>query len=177
LGKQAKILLSKVETRNEKRYFIGNGDAGFGAQVAATFDRYRRLGKLGYFIGVVQGIMKIKPLEVYCSVDGKSKIDKALMIMFARSMYYAGGMKISPNSDPFSNSARMIYLRWMQKLKLLIVFPSVYIGAHLKLKDIHESRVRRLEIKTPGLPVDVEGEAAGYTPCTFSITDKYINIV
>ena len=169
--------LSLVEANGTKRYFVGVGDAGFGAMVAGTFDRYRKLGKLGYVLGVLQTLMKIKPIEAEITIDGKSKKQQALMVMFARSKYYAGGMKVSPNSDPLSDSARMIFLKWMSRPVFLTVFPRVYSGSHLKVSQVEESIVRRLEIATPGIPIDVEGEYAGTTPCVFSVTEHYINIV
>jgi diacylglycerol kinase (ATP) len=176
-GEYINLNLSMVETDSQKRYFLGIGDAGFGAEVAGKFDKLRGWGKLGYIIGVIQTLIHVKPMEVETIVDDRSFVDKAMMIMYARSTYYAGGMKLSPNSDPFSDSARLIYLRWLNKAKFLMVFPMVYIGKHLKFKEIDEYVVKNLYVKTPGLPVDVEGEFAGYTPCKFSITDKIIQLV
>ena len=176
-GECMKLNLSMVETDSQKRYFLGNGDAGFGAEVAGKFDALRGWGKLGYVIGVIQNLIKVKPREVETIADTRRFVDKAMMIMYARSKYYAGGMKISPNSDPFSDSARLIYLRWLNKLKFLMVFPMVYLGRHLNFKELDEYVVKELYVKTPGLPVDVEGEFAGYTPCKFSITDRVVQIV
>lgn len=176
-GECMKLNLSMVETDSQKRYFLGNGDAGFGAEVAGKFDALRGWGKLGYVIGVIQNLIKVKPREVETIADTRRFVDKAMMIMYARSKYYAGGMKISPNSDPFSDSARLIYLRWLNKLKFLMVFPMVYLGRHLNFKELDEYVVKELYVKTPGLPVDVEGESAGYTPCKFSITDRVVQIV
>ncbi len=176
-GNHIRIKLSRVTTESQNRYFIGVGDAGFGAEVAGRFETLRGYGKFGYVIGVIQTLIKIKPLEVEVLVDDIRRVDRAVMIMFARSKYYAGGMKISPNSDMFSDSARLIYLKWMRKLKFITIFPSVYIGKHLAFKEIDECAVRKLEVKTPGMPVDVEGEFAGYSPCTFTVTDREIRIV
>ena len=147
------------------------------AMVAGTFDRYRKLGKFGYVLGVLQTLMKIKPIEAAVTIDGKPKKEPALMVMFARSRYYAGGMKVSPNSDPLADSARMIFLKWMSRPVFLTVFPRVYSGSHLKVSYVEECEVRRLEIATPGVPIDVEGEYVGVTPCVFSVTDRYISIV
>lgn len=176
-GGGIRMRLSLVEANGTKRYFVGVGDAGFGAMVAGTFDRYRRLGKFGYVLGVLQTLMKIKPIEADISIDGAPRKERALMVMFARSVYYAGGMKVSPNSDPLSDSARMIFLKWMSRPVFLTVFPRVYSGSHLKVSYVEESEVRRLEIATPGVPIDVEGEYVGVTPCVFSVTDRYITIV
>ncbi len=176
-GGGIRMRLSLVEANGTKRYFVGVGDAGFGAMVAGTFDRYRKLGKFGYVLGVLQTLMKIKPIEAVISIDGKPKKEPALMVMFARSRYYAGGMKVSPNSDPLADSARMIFLKWMSRPVFLKVFPRVYSGSHLKARQVEECEVTRLEIATPGVPIDVEGEYVGVTPCVFSVTDRYISIV
>lgn len=176
-GDDIRIKLSKVITQKTHRYFVGVGDAGFGAKVAGIFDRYRRLGKIGYVIGVLQTLFTIKPKMVQLSIDGETKIENVLMIMFARSKYYAGGMKVSPHSEPLSDRARMILLKWMHKLVFLMLFPKVYSGTHVNVHYVEDRDATRIDIVTPGLPVDVEGEYVGVTPCTFMITDEYIRIV
>jgi len=176
-GIDIKIRLSKVITEENFRYFVGVGDAGFGAKVASIFDRYRRLGKIGYVIGVLQTLFTVKPVKVKINIDGEVKIEDVLMIMFARSKYYAGGMKVSPHSDPLSNKARMILLKWMKKIIFLLLFPKVYSGTHVNVRYVEDVDARRIDILTPGLPVDVEGEYVGITPCTFMITDEYIRFV
>lgn len=176
-GRVTKMRLSLVEADGRGRFFVGVGDAGFGATVAGLFDRFRRLGKLGYVAGVIQALARTSPVRTEVLVDGKKQTEPALMIMFARSRFYAGGMLVSPNSDPFSDSARMIFLKGMGKLTLLYYFPRIYWGGHLKIKYVEEREVRELRINTPGLPIDVEGEYVGRTPCVFSITDKYISVV
>jgi diacylglycerol kinase family enzyme len=65
----------------------------------------------------------------------------------------------------------------MSRPVFLTVFPRVYSGSHLKVSYVEECEVRRLEIATPGVPIDVEGEYVGVTPCVFSVTDRYISIV
>ncbi|MCX8122647.1 MAG: diacylglycerol kinase family protein [Spirochaetes bacterium] len=176
-GHDIRIKLSKVITERNHRYFVGVGDAGFGAKVAGIFDRYRRLGKIGYIIGVLQALFTIKPKVVKLTVDGETKIENVLMVMFARSKYYAGGMKVSPHSDPLSDRARMILLKWMHKLVFLILFPKVYSGTHVNVHYVEDRDATRIDIATPELPIDVEGEYVGVTPCTFLVTDEYIRIV
>lgn len=172
-----RMRLSLVETRLGRRFFIGVGDAGFGAEVAILFDSYRKFGKFGYIIGIIRALIKIRPVRVSVTVDGARTADTAMMVMFARSKYYAGGLKVSPNSDHLSGEARMIFLKWIRKLTFLRYFPTIFTGSHIAKYFVEERAVRRLEIDTPGLLVDVEGEFAGHTPCTFSITDTYITVV
>jgi len=176
-GERLKMRLSVVETGKSSRFFVGVGDAGFGAEVAGLFDGFRRFGKMGYVLGVLKALVRMKPVRVEILIDGKLKSDRAMMVMFARSRYYAGGMKVSPNSDHLSDSARFIYLKWMRKLKFLFVFPLVFAGRHIRLKQVEEGGVNILQIKTPGLPIDVEGEFVGLTPCTFAVTGNYISFV
>ncbi|MEJ5362309.1 MAG: diacylglycerol kinase family protein [Spirochaetota bacterium] len=90
---------------------------------------------------------------------------------------YAGGMKVSPHSDPLSNRARMLLLKWMKKIIFLMLFPRVYSGTHVNVRYVEDMDARRIDILTPGLPVDVEGEYVGITPCTFMISDEYIRFV
>lgn len=135
------------------------------------------MGKIGYVIGVLQTLFTIKPVNAKINIDGETKIENVLMIMFARSKYYAGGMKVSPHSDISSDRARMILLKWIHTLVFLLLFHKVYSGNHVNVSYVEDRDATRIDIATPGLPVDVEGEYVGVTPCTFLITDEYIRIV
>ena len=176
-GDGYRIYLSRVDTESGGRFFIGVSDVGFGAEVARRFDRWRRLGRFGYTVAVLETLKEFKPRRIHFRVDDDPYSMEVMMLVFARTPYFGGGMHISPNSDPVSREARVIVLKRVGPVKFLLNFPKVYAGEHLKMEEIAEIPGRNLYVETPGLPVEAEGEFVGETPAVYTITEAYANFV
>ncbi|NPB03136.1 MAG: hypothetical protein GXO39_01810 [Thermotogae bacterium] len=175
--KYRRIFLSRVDTDKGGRFFIGVSDVGFGASVARNFDRWRRWGRFGYAIAVAEVLKGYEGTEITFRLDDNSYTFRAMMLIFARTPFFGGGMKISPNSDPTSREARVLLLREVGKLRFLLNFPRVYFGNHLHMPEIVELKGKSLYVETAGLPVEAEGEFVGHTPALYMITETYINFV
>ncbi|NPA79745.1 MAG: diacylglycerol kinase family lipid kinase [Thermotogae bacterium] len=176
-GGSHRVFLSRVDTADGGRFFIGVSDAGFGAEVALRFDRWRRLGRMGYAIAVLETLKNFKSRKVRFRADDDVYSMDITMVVFARTPYFGGGMLISPNSDPVSREAKVILLKDVGKLRFLANFPKVYSGEHLKMDEVVELTVKNLYIDSPGLPVEAEGEFVGRTPAIYTITEAYVNFV
>ncbi len=176
-GSGHRVHLSRVDTASGGRFFIGVSDVGFGAEVARRFDRWRKLGRFGYTLSVLESLKEFKPRRVNFRVDDDPYTMEVMMVVFARTPYFGGGMFISPNSDPVSREARVVVLKRVGPVRFLLNFPKVYSGKHLEMEEISEIPGRNLYVETPGLPVEAEGEYAGETPAVYTITEAYVNFV
>ncbi|MEO0139812.1 MAG: diacylglycerol kinase family protein [candidate division WOR-3 bacterium] len=159
-----------LKTSEGYRYFVGVSDLGFGAKVAYSFDGLRRFGRFGYAIGVLNTLYELKPLRVNMEIDGKYYEGDVIMVVFANSPYFGGGMKISPNSS-ITGPTKVIVIEYVPVYKFVYYFPRVYNGSHLRIKEIMEIDAKRLKVFTPNIPVECEGEFAGYTPAEYEVTE------
>lgn len=162
----------KLITDERERYFVGVSDIGFGAMVAYRFDGLRRFGRLGYALGVMNSLYEIKPLKVSMRVDGHPYKGEVILVAFAHSPFFGGGMKISPNSNITERKAKVIVVEYVNKMKFLMYFPRVYNGTHLKIKEVKEMDVKTLEVLTSGIPIECEGEFMGNTPATYELVEE-----
>lgn len=160
-----------LKTSEGYRYFVGVSDLGFGAKVAYSFDGLRRFGRLGYAIGVLNTLYELKPLRVNMEIDGKDYEADVIMVAFANSPYFGGGMKISPNSS-ITGPTKVIVIEYVPVFKFVYYFPRVYNGSHLKIREIREFDAKSLKVFTPNIPIECEGEFAGYTPAEYEIADN-----
>lgn len=176
-GVSHRVFLSRVDVEGGGRFFIGVSDVGFGAEVARRFDRWRRLGRLGYVASVLESLKDFKPRKVTFRVDDDPYEMEVMMLVFARTPYFGGGMLISPNSDPETREARVIALKAVGPVRFLLNFPRVYSGDHLKMEEVSEMPAKLLYVKTPGLPVEAEGEYVGETPAVYTVTEAYVNFI
>lgn len=161
----------KLVSSEGLRFFVGVSDIGFGAMVAYRFDGLRRFGRFGYAIGVMKALYEINPLRVKMKVDGKPYEGDVILIAFANSPFFGGGMKISPNSKITEKGAKLIIVGYVPKFKFVMYFPRVYSGSHLKINEVEEMDVRTLEVLTSGIPIECEGEFMGHTPATYELVE------
>ncbi len=159
-----------LKTSEGYRYFVGVSDLGFGAKVAYSFDGLRRFGRLGYAIGVLNTLYELEPLRVNMEVEGKYYEGDIIMVVFANSPYFGGGMKISPNSS-ITGPTKVIVVEYVPVYKFVYYFPRVYNGSHLRIKEIREFDAKGLKVFTPNIPVECEGEFAGYTPAEYEVVE------
>jgi YegS/Rv2252/BmrU family lipid kinase len=157
-----------LKTSEGFRYFVGVSDVGFGAEVAYRFNGLRRFGRFGYAIGVLNTLYELKPIFVEMEVGEINYKGYTILIAFANSPYFGGGMKISPNSS-ITGDTRVIVVEYVPKWKFVYYFPKVYSGKHINLREIKEFEAEKLKVLTEGIPVECEGEFAGYTPVHYEV--------
>jgi len=157
-----------LKTSEGFRYFVGVSDIGFGAKVAYSFDGLRRFGRLGYAIGVFNTLYELKPIFVEMEVGERKYKGYTILVAFANSPYFGGGMMISPNSS-ITGDTRVVVVEYVPKWKFVYYFPKVYSGKHVKLKEFVEFEAESLKVFTGGIPVECEGEFAGYTPAHYEV--------
>ena len=157
-----------LKTSEGFRYFVGVSDVGFGAEVAYGFDGLRRFGRFGYAIGVLNTLYELKPIFVEMEVGEINYKGYTILIAFANSPYFGGGMKISPNSS-ITGDTRVIVVEYVPKWKFVYYFPKVYSGKHINLREVKEFEAEKLKVLTEGIPVECEGEFAGYTPAHYEV--------
>jgi len=78
---------------------------------------------------------------------------------------YGGGMKIAPRARLDDAKFDVCHITDVHKLKLFCLFPTVYFGGHLSMKEVNYFQAKSLRIET-GKPVDVyaDGEYVCQTP-------------
>jgi len=157
-----------LKTSEGFRYFVGVSDVGFGAEVAYRFNGLRRFGRFGYAIGVLNTLYELKPIFVEMEVGEINYKGYTILIAFANSPYFGGGMKISPNSS-ITGDTRVIVVEYVPKWKFVYYFPKVYSGKHINLREVKEFEAEKLKVITEGIPVECEGEFAGYPPAHYEV--------
>jgi diacylglycerol kinase family enzyme len=101
------------------------------------------------------------------------------IVAVANCRYFAGGMKVAPHADPADGQLEIIVVGQKPRVGL-IEMRLVYTGAHLSLPSVQAMRCRRLSVRpTDGRTVllDVDGEAPGRLPATFTIVPGALTLL
>jgi diacylglycerol kinase (ATP) len=135
---------------------------GFTADVGAlTNRRFKRLGELGYLLGVFVRVLQLRrrAFALRCDADTEWDERRCLFLAFCNSKFTGGTMMIAPQADPADGLIE--YVRWgpIGRLGLVRMLPRLYDGTHIQHPLASRRAVRRVEFNLPA-PVDilVDGE-------------------
>lgn len=170
------------------RYFCCVAGVGLDGEVARRANRLPRWlrGNGGYLLSVVPTIFTFAPFPLTILTpseaengEWKTHSDQpALLAAFANTPLYGGGMKVAPRARMDDGLLDVCLVGAVAPLRLFRLFPTVYSGRHLKLKEVqyfHSSRLR-VETESP-MEVYADGEHVCQTPIEVSVQPTALKVV
>ena len=93
-----------------------------------------------------------------------------ILAAFANTPVYGGGMKIAPLAKMDDGLLDVCIVGGVNPFKLFCMFPSVYTGHHLKIREVEYFQTRRSRIETEHpLAVYADGEYVCQTPAEVGV--------
>jgi len=170
------------------RYFCcvaGVGLDGEVAQRANQLPRWLR-GKGGYVLSLVPKIFTFAPLPIKISIPAENNgqhwtprsHQPTLLAAFANTPVYGGGMRIAPQAKMDDGILDVCVVGGVNSFKLFCMFPTVYYGRHLRIREVEYFRAARVRVETER-PLDVyaDGEYVCRTPVEVGIQHSALKVV
>jgi diacylglycerol kinase (ATP) len=97
---------------------------------------------------------------------------------FANAPAYGGGMKIAPRAQLDDGQLDLCLIRAIDPFKLFCLFPAIYFGNHLRMREVDYLQTSRMRIETKQ-PVDVyaDGEYVCQTPIEVSVAPQALRVI
>lgn len=181
--------IGETEYNGDKRKFLVSSGIGFDAaichealnsKIKDTLNKIG-LGKLTYVGIALKQLTMFKPACAKVIIDDVREInlDGIYFISSHIHKYEGGGFMFCPQADYGDGLLDVCIVGALNKLKILLMFPSAYKGLHVRLKEIKTVRCKKIEIKTKAkLPVHADGESLGYqNSITVRCLDRKLKIV
>jgi diacylglycerol kinase family enzyme len=159
------------------QYFCGVAGIGLDAEVARranSLPRWLR-GHGGYALTLVPVLFRFAPLpmKIHANEGADWKIlsnQPTILAAFANTSTYGGGMKIAPCAKLDDGQLDVCVIGGIDPFKLACMFPTVYFGRHLKIRDVQYFQTARVRVETE-YPLDVyaDGEYVCRTPVEVSV--------
>jgi diacylglycerol kinase (ATP) len=140
----------------------------------------------GYALSLMPTIFRFAPFPVKiltasdpATVDWVTRTDRpAILAAFANTSTYGGGMKIAPQAKMDDGLLDVCVVGGVGRFKLFCIFPSVYSGNHLRIREVEyfQAAVLRVETEHP-LDVYADGEYVCPTPVEVGIHTKALKVV
>lgn len=140
-----------------KKLFASSLGFGFDAEVAEKtneskwkrwFNRFR-LSCIVYVFGLISTIFNFKPKNFNLTIDGKTREMTGIwMLTITNHPYFGGGMKIAPDATINKQTFHVTIVHQISKMKLLLLFLTVFFGQHTRLKEVETLIGSEISIKS-----------------------------
>ena len=187
-GNVLQIDLGTITPKDSARhYFCCIAGLGLDAEVASRANRLPRWlrGNGGYALSLPAALVRFAALPMKLQVPGSSpdswvtKSDKPIALAaFANSPMYGGGMKVAPQARMDDGELDVCLVADINMLKLFCLFPTIYFGCHLGVREVEYFKTDRLRLETEH-PLDVyaDGEFVCRTPVEVGVAPRALRVI
>ncbi len=157
--------LPEVDIDGKVYRFINGVGFGLDGCCCQEMNRLKSLGKkANYTLAAIKSLLFVyKPTNAVVTVDGKEyRYKKVWLTPTMLGKYFGGGMMIAPTQDRNNKAETVttIVAHSLSIFRLLILFPTIFKGTHIKYKkyiDVHEGRCISVKFDTP-TAMQIDGE-------------------
>ena len=136
-------------------FYINTLNIGFAADVATLVNRrLKRLGELGYLVGVLVSLARLRRRPFPLRADGERDERRCLFLAFSNSKFTGGKMMIAPNASIDSGAIEYVHWGPIGRLGLVRNLPALFDGSHIRHPLASRRIATRIEFDLTG-PVDV----------------------
>jgi diacylglycerol kinase (ATP) len=169
-----------------RHYFCSVAGVGLDGEVARRANELPRWlrGHGGYALTLAPTIFRFAPfpLKIY-TPDGaggwSTRSDQpTILAAFANSSTYGDGMKIAPHAQMDDGHLDVCVIGGVDPFKLVCMFPTVYFGRHLSIREVKYFQATRLRVETETpLAIYADGEFVCKTPVDLAVERGALKII
>jgi diacylglycerol kinase (ATP) len=150
----------RLNHAGESLFYINTLNMGFAADVATlTNRRLKFLGELGYLVGVLVSLARLRRRPFPLRADGESDQRRCLFVAFSNSKYTGGKMMIAPQASIDSGSIEYVHWGPIGRFGLVRNLSTLFDGSHIRHRLASRRTATRIkfDLKEP-VDVVVDGE-------------------
>ena len=165
--------------RANGRYFLLMAGLGLDAAIVPRVGARtkRRLGALAYIIAGVPAALRTKPWRVHMIVDGAPTDTLLYFMLLGNTRSYGGVTNITYRAQADDGMLDLALMRRGGVLRLLLDGIRLLFRRHDRSPNVTYATVKSVDIETPGVPVQIDGEAFGETPMRFEIAPLALAVI
>ena len=178
---------NRDERTAKPTYFSCAAGVGLDGEISRRANALPRWLKAhgGYALSLPAAVASFHPFAITLRGDDASDAtnhsctnQQVMAAVFANTPFYGGGMKVAPRARMDDGLLDVCMIRAISKLKLLGVFPSVYLGRHLGIREVEYFPASALQVKTDRpLSVYADGEYVCETPIEIRAVRNALRVI
>jgi diacylglycerol kinase (ATP) len=169
-----------------RNYFCSVAGIGLDSEVARRANALPRWlrGHGGYALSLAPTIFRFAPLpmKIFTPDEANGWTTRSdqptLLAAFANTPTYGGGMKIAPHAQLDDGQLDICVIGGVDPFKLACMFPTVYFGRHLSIREVEYFQAERVRVETE-TPLDVyaDGEFVCRTPIEVTVQREALKVL
>jgi YegS/Rv2252/BmrU family lipid kinase len=185
----AKVELTGHDGHTVSRYSINVVSFGLGGEVVARVNSWRHTwprwigGHARFVLAALQALKtyRNRPVQIQFDDQPNEARDSYVFSNFfvvANGRFAGGGMKFAPLAELNDGLMDVVLTHHAERLDVLKELPRIRFGAHLRNPKVRLVKSSGVMINSwPPLPVDVDGETAGFTPARLTINPSALRFI
>lgn len=169
----------RVEAGGHTSWSINLVGVGFAPRsVIATNSRYKWAGPQAYNLGVIDQIIRLKPVTTRLTIDGHTRTGSFPLVLGMTTTYTGGAMKMAPDADPQDGFMDLMWVDPISRLELLRLLGGIRKATHVGHPKVHFQRAKKVHIEPADpSPLLIDGEVYGETPVTLTVEPKALRVL
>jgi len=151
---------------------------GIDGQIVLDTEKIKNIfpGPVAYLLSTLKSLMIYKARKVEIKLDQKSIQRRTLIVAIGNGRYFGGGMKITPKAEIDDGLMDVCIVNHVPKLRLMAMFPSIFKGEHLNIKEVEYYKCSEVIVKSleKSLLLNVDGNIVGATPVSVTLAEEKI---
>ncbi len=163
----------------QDRYFISTLGLGFPVIIAREANQMKYLkGSPAFFIAAYKAISRLRSIPVKITLDNAILTVNCTSILIQNTRFCGGGLLMAPAARMDDGLFDVVVVSDIGKLDLMLNFPRIYSGRHLKHPKFSLYRSRSVRIDTPiNLSKMFDGDIYGQTPVNAKVLKGAVTII
>ncbi len=165
--------------RADGRYFLLMAGVGLDAAIVPRVPpRLKRwFGRVAYVLTGAVTAFTTRPADARVRIDGESADTSLYWMLVGNTRSYGGIARITHRARIDDGQLDVAVMRRGGAFHLLVDGVRLALGRHDRSPNVGYRRATSVEVATPGLPVQVDGELAGTTPMTFTVAPLALEVI
>ena len=170
----------------ERRLFVNIASFGIGGLVDQIVNTSSKMfgGRVSFLMGTARAALRYKNQRVRMVFDGDEEqfVEATINnVAVANGQYFGGGMHIAPEAQLDDGQFDVVTLGDLSPMDFLRDGHRVYRGAHMGMSKVSFRRAKKVEARpvdaNEDVLLDVDGEAPGALPATFTVLPRAIDLI
>ena len=178
-GVERAVDLGRATWPGGERYFLLMAGVGLDAEIVRSLSpRLKRwLGATAYVVAGLRRAVTYRTLDVDLAIDGETVRSGLYWLLAGNTRSYGGLLDITLDARLDDGALDVAVLQRGGLHRLAWLLPWVLLRRHRRRRHVLYRTARSLAIEAPGLPVQLDGEAAGETPVRFDAVPRALRVI
>jgi len=165
--------------RAGERYFLLMAGVGFDAAIVRelTGGVKQRLGAAAYIAGGLRLALRYRAAETDLAADAEALSTKLYWLVLGNTRSYGGLLDLAHMAKADDGRLELLLLQRGGVLRLVWLALWALLKRHERRAHVLHRSVASVDVRTAGLPVQVDGEYVGETPMRFDVAPGALRVI